>query len=431
MFSPVYSSRISAILLALVACLFSRVNGAEPPKPRHGSKIIVINDDGFSQFHSGRYKSASDLRNEMLSYRDTQVAVMEWCVIAGSRANYPSKVTELIGAGMTEFPRRGDKLASETVHRLVKEGVNSLQVVVESCHEAGIACYASLRMNGDYPADMWGGSFPRFANSTFWWEHPEFRQRNAQGKMLTKFSFAFPEVREFKLAILREVAQQDIDGINLDFQRHPDFFGCEAPMAQAFKDKYGIEAVTVPASDPRWMPLRYALMSTFVRDVRKLLDDAGRRKGRRLGLSVRIDWKKYPLWGCDIETWLKEGLLDYLVVGQYGLGGYEFDLAPFVKMARGSGCAVLFGEEAIVKGHDRTAEEDRLIAAGKMKSVSSTLLSREQYVARAARWYSAGADGLHLFNETRKEMLSVLGNANPARRPGLIPNGDSNDGLAP
>ena len=42
-----------------------------------------------------------------------------------------------------------------------------------------------------------------------------------------------------------------------------------------------------------------------------------------------------------VKDLLKEGLLDYLVVGQYGLGGYNFDIAPFVQMAKGSGCAVL------------------------------------------------------------------------------------------
>jgi hypothetical protein len=351
----------------------------------------------------------------MLSYRDTQVAVVEWSVIAGSRSNYPSKVTEMIGSGMTDFPRRGDKLASETLHQLAKDGVNSLKVVADACHESGIACYASLRMNGDYSADMWGGTFPRYSNSTFWWDHPEFRQRDAKGKRLTNSSFAFPEVRAFKLAILREVLQQEIDGINLDFQRHPEFFGFEEPMAKAFQDRYGIEAATVSANDPRWTPIRDAIMTSFVRDVRKLLDDAGKIKGRHLGLSVRIDWRKYPLWGCDIETWLKERMLDYLVVGQYGLGGYEFDIAPFVKMARGSGCAVLFGEEATLKGHDRTAEEDRLMAAGKFKPEPSSLMSREQYEARAARWYAAGADGLHLFNESRKDLMNGLGSVKPTR----------------
>jgi hypothetical protein len=392
-------------LLTAVCFLSASLLAAEPPKPRNGSLTLIAYDDGFSPFYSGRYKGAEDLKKTMLSFKDTQIAVMEWSVVAGSRTNYPSKVTELYGTGMTEFPRRGDKLAHDTVKRMADAGENTLAIVTAACHEAGLSCYAALRMNGDYPADTWGGTFPKFANGSFWWEHPEFRILDANGKPGYHQSYAFPEVREFKLSILREVVEQDIDGINLDFQRHPLFFGFEKPMSDAFKTKYGIEAGTVTQDDPRWFPLRFEMMNRFVRDVRQLLDEAGKRKGRHLGLSARVDWKKYPTWGCDIETWLKEGMLDYLVIGQHGLGGYDFDIAPFVKMAQGSGCAVIFSEEATVKGHDTTAEEDRLIAAGKMKPIPQTLLTREHYEERAAKVRAAGAQGIHLFNEGRKEMM--------------------------
>jgi hypothetical protein len=282
---PHHSMKLLIYLLILTATAF-----AEPTKPRLGSKVIVLNDDGFSQFHTGRYRSAADLRKAMLAYKDTQVAVMEWCVIAGSRANYPSKVTELIGSDMTEFPRRGDQLAHETLQRLVDDdGTNTLQVVSGSCHEAGVACYASLRMNGDYAEATWDGLLAKCMNSRFWWQHPELRVVNVQGKSTNTFSFAYPAVREFKLSILREVVQQDIDGINLDFQRHPNFFGAEEPMVSAFKARYGIEAAGIALDDPRWTPLRYEHMTMFVREVRALLDDAGKAKMKHLGLSVRID----------------------------------------------------------------------------------------------------------------------------------------------
>jgi Glycosyl hydrolase-like 10 len=384
---------------------------AEPPKPRNGDKILIVNDDGFSQFNSGRYRSAADLRKAMMAYKETQIAVVEWCVIAGSRSNYPSRVTELIGAGMTEFPRRGDKLAHETLKRLADEGTHTLKIVADACHEAGVDCYASLRMNGDYSEKTWDGSLAKFLNSTFWHKHPELRVVDAKGQITNRLSFAYPAVQEFKLNILREVLQQDIDGINLDFHRHPSFFGLEEPMAVAFQAKYGIAAKTVPLDDQRWNSLRYEHMTGFVKEVRNLLDEAGKARGKHLGLSVRIDWQKYPTWGCDVETWLMDDLLDYLVVGQYGHGGYVFDIAPFVKMARGNGCAVLFGEEATIKGHDRTAEEDRLIAAGKMQPHKNLVLTREQYQQRAAMWYAAGSDGIHVFNQSSPAVLDGLGNA--------------------
>jgi hypothetical protein len=107
---------------------------------------------------------------------------------------------------------------------------------------------------------------------------------------------------------------------------------------------------------------------------------------------------------------VKDGLLDYLVLAQHTLGGYEFDLKPFVSMARGSGCAVLFGEEATLSGHDRTPQEDKLIAEGKMKPPKRDHLTPEQYRDRAARWYAAGADGIHVFNDWNNlPVLKTLG----------------------
>ena len=381
----------------------------QPPKPRNAPKVVVINDDGFSAFYGVAHKSPEDIRKRILAYRDTQVAVLEWCFLSGCRVNYPSKVTELIGDGVAEFPRRGDKQTYETLRRIADSGVNLTQIVADACHEAGLLCYGSLRMNGDYPASWMGETLPRMLNSRFWWDHPEFRVRGAKGEDRTKLSYAFPEVRDFKLRILREVAGRDIDGINLDFLRHPPFFGYEEPLLKAFKEKFGQDPRELKADDPRWLQLRYDVMTGFVRAVRAALDDAGKLKGRRLGLSARVDWREYRAWGCDIERWLKDGLLDYLVLAQHTLGGYEFDLKPFVAMAKGTGCAIYFGEEATLSGHDLTAQEDKMIAQGKMKPPKRDIFSLDQYRARATKWYAMGADGVHLFNEGRLDVMRQLG----------------------
>lgn len=401
-------------ILLFASLALTSFAAAEIPKPRNGEKLIVINDDGFSSFFTGHYKTAEDLHKQMLGFRDTQVAVFEWCVIAGSRANYPSKVTEIIGDGVKEYGRRGDRLAAETLHRLAQEGVDTLQVVADGCHEAGMLCYASMRMNGDYSEKDMDGGISRELDSNFWRQHPEFRVRGLKGEDKTKLSFAYPEVRAFKLGILKEVAARNIDGINLDFLRHPPFFGFDEPLKAAFQSKYQIDPGTVALDDRRWQPLRAELMTGFLREVRKILDEEGQRKHRHLGLSARVDWREYAMLGCDIGTWLKEGMLDYLVVAQHTLGGYEFDLAPFVAMAKGTGCAVLFGEEAALSGHDLTPKEDKLMAEGKMTTPSHTTMTLEMYQSRAARWYAAGADGVQLFNEGSHKVMSVLGSVKAA-----------------
>ena len=404
----------ASFLLFLIAVIPAKMLfAAEPPGPRHGDKLIIVNDDGFSQFHSGRYRTAADLRDRVGSLADTQVAVFEWCIVAGSRVNFSSPVHELIGEGVPAYPRRGDQLAAETLMRFRDEGADTLQIVADACREDGIECYASMRMNGDYSAKAWDGLIAPFFNSDFWAGHPGFRQKTAGGLEQTRLSYAYPEVREFKLSILREALERDIDGINLDFHRHPNFFGYEDPMLKAFTDRYGEDGREAPLDDPRWEPLRAAHMTEFVRETRRLLDEALKNRGRHLGLSVRVDWQKYRTWGCDLETWLSEGWLDYLVVGQYGLGGYEFDISPFVAMAKPSGCAVLFGEECILDGHDTTAAEDKLIAAGKLEKPRRGTLSQSDLERRAARWYADGADGVHLFNPGAPGALKTLGSVKP------------------
>lgn len=406
--------RTCVAVFLLVGSAGGTARAVEPPKPHNARKLIVINDDGFSAFFSGRYRSAQDLKEQVLALRDTQVGVLEWCVISGSRANYPSKTTELIGHGMTEFPRRGDQLATETLRRLADEGVDTLQVVAAASHEAGLCCYASMRMNGDYSAGWMGPGVSQMFNSGFWHAHPQFHVRDRNGNDGTKLSYAYPEVRAFRLNILREVAERDIDGVNLDFLRHPPFLEYDDPLLQSFQQKYGQDPRTLDTSDARWVQLRCDVMTGFLRDVRTMLDEAGQRRGRRIGLSARVEWNAYKARGCDVEAWLKAGLLDYLVVAQHSLGGYEFDIAPFVAMAKESGCAVLFGEEATVSGHDLTPEEDKQIAAGKMKPPENGTLSLQQYRQRAARWYAAGADGVQLFNEARREVLCGVGDVPPA-----------------
>ena len=56
-----------------------------------------------------------------------------------------------------------------------------------------------------------------------------------------------------------------------------------------------------------------------------------------------------------------------------------------------------------------------LIAAGQMVEPPRGVLSTEQLQARAARWYAAGADGVHLFNVGNMAAMKILGSVKPAK----------------
>ena len=118
-----------------------------------------LTDDGFSAFFGGEYQNAGDLQRKVRSFADTPVAVFEWCITSGSRVNFPTPACELVGSGAKELPRRGDRLVVDTLHRLAAEGTDTLAVVAQACRYTGIACYASVRMNGDYASDWMGVPF--------------------------------------------------------------------------------------------------------------------------------------------------------------------------------------------------------------------------------------------------------------------------------
>lgn len=408
---------LSALFLALGVATFGNcLVYAQRLQPPQAPKRIIVNDDGHGGFYSGRLNSAEALRKHPQRFRNTHLWIFQWGVMLGTKVNYPSKVAELCGEGAPSETvsqvREGDRKLLALLTRLRAEGVDSLQCVAEGCHEAGILCYATIRANPCYPLKATGwpdGSMAYFFNSKFWWDHPEFRIVQKNGAQHVRQSYAFPEVRDLKLAILREVLQRDVDGIDIDFHRHPPVLGYEEPLSKGFQTKHGVDPKTLPDDDERWLAFRCRVMTDFMREVRRTVDAAAKKKGRHIGVSVRVDHKLHRLWGCDVETWMKERLIDILVVGQYGLGGYTFDLTPFVKMAEGTGCFVFFSEEAITAGRDPTPQDEADRKAGKLPAKKRGNLSVEDYCNRARNWYSQGATGIHLFNESRVEVLKVLG----------------------
>lgn len=375
---------------------------------------VIINNDGFSAFFSGAFSSREDLEEWVHSYADTDVTAIEWCLgPCGGVYSFGTQVGDVLGENVPEKEwanlRRGDRQAAETVQRLIAEGNDPLDVVAGQAAEDGIDLFVSMRMDPFY-----GATYENYLNGSFWHENPQLRIVDQNGNHHPHLSYAYPEFRQFFLDVLAEAAQRDIDGINMDFLRHPPFFGFEPPLIEGFRAEYGVEP---PGPDPeRWHRYRARFMTQFVRDLRAIADEAADRLGHPVRLSARIDHDQHLEHGLDVETWLDEGLLDLLIVSEHGLGGFEFDISPFVDMARGTGCKVLFGEEAITGGHDLTPEEDRKLARGEHVERTRSHLSTTDHCRRALRWYSQGADGVHIFNgPVEFDTLYHLGSAAKAQ----------------
>lgn len=412
---------LPSLLLGLAAAYAAAEPIAARVPPLTVPRRLIMNDDGHNGFYTGRLKDAEAIRKMPQAFKGTQVGIYQWGVMIGTKVNYPSKIAELCGEGVPPETlatlRAGDKELTTLLQKLRAEKVDTLQCVAEGCHTAGLRCYASIRMNPVYPlkAAGWSGdSMARFFNAQFWWDHPEWRVRYRDGREHPALSYFFPEVRARVLGIVREVLERDVDGIDLDFLRHPPCFGYETVLVQAYQARYQLDPKVIPNDqDERWLHFRAEFVTSLIREIRQTIDDAAKKKGRPLGLSARIDHAKHLLWGCDIDVWLKEGLLDLLVISEHGLGGWDFDLRPFVEKARGTSCQILVGEEATIAGRDPTPEDAAKLKPGEKEAPTASTMTETMWFDRARHWYEQGAAGIHIFNGAPVSVLKRLGNPPP------------------
>jgi uncharacterized lipoprotein YddW (UPF0748 family) len=245
------------------------------------------------------------------------------------------KIADSLTAGLTLQQRLEIRAKLES---LDYAHFDSLAAAVAYGHRIGLQIHAWVSINEDDHG--WG------IQSEFTKQHPEYRWRRRDGRAYrSQLSFAFPQVRDYKLAILDElIANYDIDGLLLDWIRTGDVrdnpqtdaagvadSGYEPPLVERFKAAYGVTPQEVAADDPRWMATRAEPQTQFMRQVRQAVTA---RKPRRLPVAVlvahpwhyrgngdNIDGNLRGLM-LDVATWAREGLIDAAVAaGYYRDGG--------------------------------------------------------------------------------------------------------------
>ena len=166
----------------------------------------------------------------------------------------------------------------------------------------------------------------------------------------------------------------DIDGLELDFWRHPPFF-----------KSYAVSGKPVSTEE------RNQMTGLLLR-IRTMTEQAGLDRGRPLLVAVRVPDSVGACLslGFDIELWLKESLFDILI------GGNGVQLTPW--------------EETVALGHAHDVPVYPCIrpAIPSRRGVGS---SAESYRALAMNIWRSGADGIYTFNmfKTRDRMFRELG----------------------
>ena len=264
------------------------------------------------------------------------VDAIAYCLYTAGWSDLPSsKITDLFPwrpAGMDEA------------------GIDLLKVLIDRCHHHDMKFIADIRMN-DRHGDREG----------IMRDHPEWIILG------TANDYALEEVRNMMLTFTQEVLDgYDVDGIEYDYMR----------WCHMFKPGEGQKNAH--------------LLNDFTRKTRKLLDETAQRRGcDRLEFGVRVPQSiaECDYLGFDLATWIKEGLVDYVVPSDFFHTDTNMKTEDFVKLAKGTDCKIYPAIHPMIS-MDGPNEHYRL-------------MKLENYRAAAQNFYGFGADGISPYNYQR------------------------------
>ena len=305
--------------------------------PRSGKVRKVLSNDDSWILHFRNPLTPEIAWEEMIKpHVDSVIDGFIWSSGAYTY-NFETDIGERTGGNLEQF---------------IEKHVGPLSVIPKLCQKAGMDFFPSFRMNQHYDSDI---------NDKLRLEHPEYligrNEEFSRGSMEwgigRGLDFSFEEVRRSKANVILEAVKRfDVDGVELDFMRHPGYFKVEQAISNAY------------------------LITDLVRFIRNGMDNIGNAKNKTYDLIVRVPATLSASLGIglDVETWIKEELVDIVVAG----GGFiPFD-API--------------KEFVEKASDKNIQIFGCIE-GLRPAVDQLTLR-----AIAANYYNQGVDGIHLFN---------------------------------
>lgn len=393
---PIGKGGCRLAFVRLLGLSSEQIRIAKAARKPDGIGRVTINNDGFSMFYSGT-NSKEQLFRTVDKYQGKRLYSYDYCLGSDVTCTYDTKVGTIFGSNVEDFWREGDRRAYEGIQKLINEGNDPLRVVIDRCRSNGQRVHVSFRMNANYAPPN-----AKTMNGRLYWENYDCRILSQYKKYSYRLSYAYPEVRAYRLAVIKEGLSYGPDGLNLDFLRHPPFVGFDKPLVDAFKVKYGEDPFKVP-SDPRWLAMQAEVMTGFVRSVSQVLNEESKRQGRKMTLTVAFDYNGYEGQALDVQRWVKEGLVDQIIPGVHGLGGKDFSVAKFRKMTADTDCELFVRLEHTLEGGDPTPESEK----GEV-TIHREHVTLNSYRRRVIELYDEGAEGIYLFNNSGVGFIDAL-----------------------
>ncbi len=248
----------------------------------------------------------------------------------GAKVVYESRKTDQLIYDTIGDPTDGVVPRTSNVGQM-QQYTNTLDAELRYCRELGLVPRTSFGASICYIGTPLQGDVSR--------EHPEW----VNGHYL---DYEQAGAREYILSLWREVLEIGAPGLSIDFCRYPE----------------GVR--------------KRETCTEFLRSLRRLADEFKTPDGKRIEISVRFPATGVRTWeNFDYETWAKEGLVDYLCPSNIQGRHIHFDVAPYVKAAKGTRCRVMPVVDGIRWGPQMPGP----------------------YLWRAKQIYDTGADGIYMY----------------------------------
>ncbi|MEN8229131.1 MAG: family 10 glycosylhydrolase [Bacteroidota bacterium] len=155
---------------------------------------------------------------------------------------------------------------------LKEAGIDPLAETIKQCRRRGMSVWISIRMNDQHT------------------QHPYLRcplMDKEEYRYQGGLDHRFPEVRDYYFNFIQEVVERyDIDALELDWMR------------------------TLPGTTKE----DTAVMTTWLNDIRKVVDAKARETGRYIyyGMRFPANYSRLMLKGLDVKTLASSGVLDFV-----------------------------------------------------------------------------------------------------------------------
>lgn len=249
------------------------------------------------------------------------ISRLYWRTHDGGQACYPSKVCSVMDGGVFRDPNfNGYGTLPKSDYEYATHIDYSQWDQLADMMQIGAATGLEICQWYTFLEDDHGGVVP----SAFFQNHPEYCCTVKSGERISGcLDFWYPEVREYKLAIIRELLQRPGRRLLLDFLRRNGIpsadaaghfrYGYNPEILAGFRGETGLDASRLQpgtADWEAWLDYNARPLTEFVRAVHQLARSAN------IPLDVHVWPVRSKEWlAFDLREVAREGLIEDVLVG--------------------------------------------------------------------------------------------------------------------